>query len=65
MPVLMVGPQMLADVLASEMPDLTVGEIESDIRSNPAMYYSDYLALCSELGAQFFSEDGWSDLCRS
>jgi hypothetical protein len=62
----MVGPGVLADYLNREMmPDLSVAEIEADIRSNPEMYYIDYLTLCSDLHMSFFSEDGWADLCRS
>lgn len=61
---IVVGPLSLANYLARD-GELTPVEIEEDIRSNPDMYYSDYLALCEELGTQFFSEDGWRDLCRS
>lgn len=63
--IVVVGPFSLANQLAGEMNELKPEEIEADIRSDPDMYYPEYVALCDALKTEHLSEDAWYDLCRS
>jgi hypothetical protein len=62
---IVVGPTSLANFLARDMPDVGSMDIEADIRENPAIYYSDYVACCEVLKTRYLSEGAWVDLCRS
>lgn len=55
----------LANYLVAQGVELTAVELEDDIRSDPDVYYSDYVALCDELKTHHLSDGAWYDLCRS
>lgn len=62
---LAVGPASVAVYLADYLPELSLPEIEADIRAHPHLYYSDYLAYCRHGSDKPLPQGVWVDLCRS
>lgn len=59
-----VGPAQLASALIGEgATDLSVSELEADIRGDPYLYWPDYLWACERHDVPPLSRGTWADLC--